>query len=80
MIEIIYSFVGMFVSCEMGQRINLAFEECNEIVEQFDWYQFPVEIQQMLPLILHFTQQPVEILCFGSRACDRDTFKSVRVA
>lgn len=61
----------------MGQRTNLAFDECSQMVDQFNWYLFPSKIQLMMPLILNFTQQPFEIKCFGRAACDRETFKYV---
>lgn len=64
----------------MGQRTQLAFEESSAIVDQFEWYRFPAEIQRMMPLILSFTQQPVEFVCFGSIACNRETFKYVSTA
>lgn len=77
--QIIFAFGGIFMTCELGQRINLAFDECNEIINQFKWYLFPVKIQRMLPIILHYNQQPVDIKVFGSIACDRETFKYVSV-
>lgn len=58
-IEACYGFGFLFIGCEMGQRVNLAFAECSAMAGQFDWYLFPAEIQQMLPLIFKFTQQPV---------------------
>lgn len=79
MVEVIYSFGLMFVACEMGQRENLRFEECNDMLDQLDWHLFPAKIQRMLPTIMSFTQQPVKIQCFGSAACDRETFKYVRL-
>lgn len=72
-----YAFGILFIGCELGQRVSLAFEECREMVNQFEWYLFPAEIQRMLPLILHFTQQPFNITCYGSTNCDRGTFKAV---
>lgn len=77
MIEAFYAFGVLFVSCEIGQRLNVAFEECSSLVDQFNWYKFPIKMQRMLPLILHFTQQPIYIKCFGSTAADRETFKYV---
>lgn len=76
-IETTYAFSVMFICCELAQRISVAFDECSEMVDQLDWYLFPAKIQRMLPTILNFTQQPIEIKCFGSTACDRETFKSV---
>lgn len=78
MVEIFHPFGLLFVACELGQRVNLAFDECKEIIGQFEWYRFPKDTQRMLPLILHFTQQPIDIKCFGSAALDRVTFKKVR--
>lgn len=75
--QVFYGFGAMFTTCELSQRINLAFDECNDIIVQFDWFLLPVKIQRMLPAIMHFAQQPVNINCFGSSACDRALFKSV---
>lgn len=57
MTEIFYSFGVVFVACELGQRINIPYDECSEMVEQFDWHSFPAEIQRLLPLTINFTQQ-----------------------
>lgn len=72
MILIAYAFGTLFVSCELGQRNHLAFNECSEVIDQFDWYLLPSDIQRMLPLLSHFSQQPVEIKCFGSVALNRE--------
>ena len=79
MIEVFYAYAVLFICCELGQRVNLAFDDCSEMVDQFEWYLFPTKIQRMLPIILNFSQQPFEIKCFGSTACDRETFKYVSV-
>lgn len=76
-IEVIYAFSTMFISCELGQRLNFGNDECNEIIDQFKWYRFPANIQQMLPIIMNYAQQSVEVKCFGSAACNRETFKYV---
>lgn len=77
LIEVIYGFGTMFTACELCQWVNLAFDDCNDIINQFKWYLMPIEMQRMLPSILQFAQQPVEIKCFGTTACDRETFKFV---
>lgn len=59
MLHIFYAFGLMIVACEFGQRINLAFNECMEMIDQFDWYRLPANIQRMLPLVIAFAQQPV---------------------
>lgn len=77
--EVIYAFGVLLITSELGQRMNAAFVECSQMVTQFDWHLFPADIQRMLPTIIHFTQQSIEIKCFGNVACDRDTFKSVSI-
>lgn len=76
-LEIVYAFGVFGVTCELSQRINLAFDECSDTINQFKWYLLPADIQIVLPLIMQFAQQPVNMKCFGSVACDRDTFKYV---
>lgn len=76
-VEVIYPFAVLFIVCEMAHRYIRANDEIGELVEQFEWYLFPVEIQRMMPSILNFTQQSNEIICFGSTACNRETFKYV---
>ena len=76
-IEVAYAFGILFTACELGQRMNHAFNECNDMIDQFDWYLFPANIQRMLPIIINFAQQPIVIKCFGSTAAVRETFKYV---
>lgn len=77
LLEVIYAFGVMLSACELGQRVQQAFIECSDIIYQLDWYKFPAEIQQILPLIMNFTQQPINFECFGSTACVRETFRFV---
>lgn len=77
MFQVFYAFGVMFIGCELCQQINLAFDGCNDVFAQFKWHLLPAEIQRMFPFIIHYTQQPVNINCFGSWACNRETFKCV---
>lgn len=74
-----YAFGLLSITCEVCQRLNLAFEKCSDMFDQLDWYLFPNKIQRMLPIIFAFTQQPTEVKCFGSIACDRVSFKRVSI-
>ena len=76
-VQIAYAFGILMICCEMGQQINLAYDECSEMIDQFDWYLCTYNIQRLLPTIINFAQQPVDIKCFGSTTLDRDTFKYV---
>lgn len=76
-IQTCYAIFDVFIACELGERSTGAFDEISDIIYQFDWYLLPAEIQQMLPSIIHFAQQPVDLVCFGSITCSRESFKKV---
>lgn len=65
-------------SCEIGQRHSNAYEEVNDIIDQFGWHLFPMKIERILPIIMINTQKPSEIMCFRSIPCLRATFRSVK--
>lgn len=75
----IYSFGLILMGCEVCERTSQTLEECSDMVEQFDWYSFPTDVQRMFPMILAFMQEPIEAKCFGTIACDRAMFKYVRI-
>lgn len=72
-----YAFGLVFIVCELCQRGSRLFIEINSFVEQLNWYLFPKNIQQMMLTISIMTVQPVDIECYGSIVCNRDTFKRV---
>lgn len=76
-IEIIFAYGVLLLICEICEQAGQDFEECSNMVDQLNWYLFPIKIQRMMPLISYFTQQPIEIKCFGGMACNRETFKYV---
>lgn len=69
----------VFIACELGQRINNAFDEIDSTIEQFDWYLFPIEVKRILPMIIVIAQQPIALECFGSIACSREIFEKVGI-
>lgn len=73
----LYSFGLSFIFCEFGERIEGQFIEINDVICELDWYTFPQNIQQMMPIILQCTQRPVELLAYGNFSCSRSTFKKV---
>lgn len=68
-----------FIACELGQRMNDAFDKIDIALERSKWYLFPIEIQRLLPMIHAITQQPVSLECFGSITCSRAVFKNVSI-
>lgn len=78
-IEVVYAFGVLLVSSELSHQNYQAFDDCHDVIQQFDWYLFPVEIQRLMPMIFNFTQEPVKVMCFGNIPCNRETFKYVSV-
>lgn len=78
-IQICCSFGIVFFMCEMGHRISSQFDDICDVIHQFKWYSFPIELKRILSLIILDAQQPVAINCFGSIMCDRDSFKKVSI-
>ena len=72
-----WAFCMVFFACELGQRFTDTYEEIGSLINRLDWYLFPMEIQRMLPTLMVNTQQPFEILCFGSSTCSHETLKMV---
>lgn len=72
-----WSLILGFVPCEFGKRMNDAFVEINDSMDQFDWHIPTKEFVKMLLIILVTVQQPVEIVCMGSITCNREAFTKV---
>lgn len=73
----LWAFCLVFFVCEILQRLSNAYEKVDDAIDRFNWYLFPQKMQRMLPIIMINTQQTFEITCFGSIACNRETFKKV---
>lgn len=75
----IAALVALVVPCELGQWFSKAFSEINDVVDQFNWYLFPIEVQRILPTVILYMQQPIEIEFFGKYSCNRQQCKRVRM-
>lgn len=75
--EVIWSFGITLFFCEFGERVRNEFEGLNDMIDELDWYLFPMEIQRMLPIIMIAAQKPVVIRGFGNIACVREVFRKV---
>lgn len=67
----------VFIVCDFGQQFSNAFDNFNSKLVQLEWYSLPIDIQQMLSIIIINAQQPIVISCFGNIICGRETFKKV---
>lgn len=75
--NLLSNFCALIFTCEMCQHASDEFSKINEAVEQLNWYLYPKEIKQMLPTLMIMVQQPLELKCFGSLSCCRETDKKV---
>lgn len=75
--ELVWSIIATFIVCEFGQRVNTAFEELNDRIDEFDWYMYPMEIQRIAPIIMAAIQRRVIVQAFGNIVCIRQLFKKV---
>lgn len=78
-VEMFWAFGSIFIACELCESVSNAFIEVNDVVNQFDWYLFPIQVKRLLPTIIMNKQQPVNFECFGSIRFSRETFKKVSV-
>ena len=76
---VFWSFIFIFIFCNFGEMFTKNFNEVNYAMAECDWYQFPIDIQRHLPIILINTQQTVMLQGFGNIDLSRDTFKRVSV-
>lgn len=71
-----FIFIGIF--CEIGQQfVAEQFELFNDVLVQSNWYLFPIDVQQMVSVLMVNAQQPMYIRGFGNVICAREAFKSV---
>lgn len=72
------TFVVVFISCELSQRLADAFTEFNDLIDEYRWFRFPIKVKRILPMTLIIVQKPVSLQYFGSYLCCREAFKNVR--
>lgn len=74
---IFWSFVSIFLTCDFGERVSNRFDVIDDVLCQFEWYDLPLEVQKMLPIIMMSTQQTVVFKGFGNIWLLREVFRQV---
>lgn len=72
-------FGTVCATCELGQRISNICGQIDNDFSQFNWYLFPIEVKRILPTVILYVQQPVEITFFGSFSANRELCKRVSI-
>lgn len=73
-----WSFVQIFLFCELGENLTSQFDKLNGIIFECEWYTFPIGIQKSLPIIMMGIRLPVVISGYGNIRCTRETFHKVK--
>lgn len=83
---LIYRFLELFCTlalllftCELAGGASNRFDAINNLIDQFDWYLFPLQMKKLLPTIMMNSQQIFGFKYFGSFLCNRETFRRVNV-
>lgn len=65
------------VLCLTGDDVRAQFEMVNDLFDECGWYEFPLNTQKLLPMMLIMIQKPVYIQGYMNTRCTRDAFKTV---
>lgn len=68
----------LFLACNLGEIVSIAFDTANTTIYQIKWYECPVNLQKCLIPMLLVTEIPYHMPIFGQLDCSRATFKLVR--
>lgn len=74
---IFWSLVIMFITCMFGERLTIAFEQFSDALYQSDWHSFPIQMQQILLILMVNAQQPVRLTGFANTLCALESFNKV---
>lgn len=72
-----WSFVLIYLFCEMGQSVTNQFEMFEEELCRRDWYLFPLKLQRIHLIVLANAQQPTTLNGFANLVCIRESMKTV---
>lgn len=75
--EMFWALFSEFLICDLCGKMSNELDKVAEIIGEFDWYMFPIELQQQLPTVIINAHQSHGFVCFGSTLCNRETFKKV---
>lgn len=67
----------IFMLCVFGDETTTKFEKMYGSICKCSWYEFPIETQKVLPLVLRTAQQPVHLRGYMNVRCTREFMKAV---
>lgn len=51
----------LFAFCFFGEKVTRSIEDVNGMFYQCDWYVLPIEIQQLMPVVIMNAKKPIYI-------------------
>ncbi|XP_031618108.1 odorant receptor 94a-like [Contarinia nasturtii] len=75
--QLFWTFVLMFLLCYSGQEVTGAFDDLMYEVYQCEWDSFPHPLRRILPILLIFMKEPVQIIAYGGVNCSLKRFKKI---
>lgn len=77
LVSVILIFVVIFLICECGQIVTIQFEIFNDTLNRCKWYYMPIELQQMLVVVMVGAQHSTQFQGYGNVECTCESFKKV---
>lgn len=71
------SMVYVAILCLYGNHVTTEFEAANAAIYNCSWYEYPLEMQKMLKMMLMVSQKPVIIQGHMNTQCTREVLKKV---
>lgn len=77
LLKSLYAFVMIFNYCEACETFRKYFDGFYDDLNRLNWYNYPINIQRMMVIVIATAQKPAEIVGYGNVLCTRNLFKSV---
>lgn len=76
--SIIALYFAIFLFCYFGDDVTYRFGNVGDSIYQLKWYNYSLELQQCLPMMISISRKPVYLKGFASIQCTCEMFKKVR--
>lgn len=80
LLMVFWSFFVIYLFCELGERVSSQFDELSDAIYQSEWYEFPMDVRRVLPILMMAAQKQVVPRGFGNLLCTREFFKKVTIS
>lgn len=78
-ILVIFSLFPFFLFCHFGGQITQQFEEIGDAVYQLEWYRLPLDMKNVLQVVIALAQKRIYMRGYGDTRTTHSVFKKVRV-